>query len=42
MLNINTMLFVGFAVFAVISIAPVAVPLLESIMNSMNFAPRRY
>lgn len=42
MLNINTLLFVGIAVFAVVSIAPVAVPLLENLVDSMKFMPRRY
>ncbi len=39
MSNFNTFLLVGIAVGAIIAVAPVAVPLLE---NLMNFMPRRY
>ncbi len=42
MSNFNTMLLVGFAVFAILSVAPVAVPLIENLMDSMKFVPRRY
>jgi len=42
MSNFNTLLLVGFAAFAILSIAPVALPLVENLMASMDFVPRRY
>lgn len=42
MLNLNTLLFVSVAVFSIAMIVPMAMPLLENLMNSMQFMPRRY
>lgn len=42
MLNMNTFVFVGIAVFAVFAVAPVALPLLGNLLDSMQFMPDRY
>jgi len=42
MFNVNTLLFVGIAALAVLSVAPVAVPLIETLLDSMKLVPRRY
>lgn len=42
MLNINTLLFVGIAVFSIALAAPVALPLIENLLDSMKFMPDRY
>ena len=42
MSNFNTLLLVGLAGFAILSVAPVAIPLIENLMDSMKLMPRRY
>lgn len=42
MSSFNTFLLVGFAAFAILSVAPVALPLIDNFVNSMEFMPRRY
>jgi len=40
MLNANTVAFVGIAIFAVVSLAPIFVPAAETFIGSLDFAPR--
>jgi hypothetical protein len=42
MTNVNTLLFVGIAIFSIALVAPVALPLLENLLDSMKFMPRGY